>query len=117
MRTTAAGAHEARRRVATLLRCTQRVVDLPLFFDETKCPECRAEGVHRMDLSTGMWSRVTNDTFSYSYGSPVASAVFDPQTKRYYLIHDQFHAQNYLLYLDAIDWRAAGPSCLATPAS
>jgi hypothetical protein len=64
----------------------------------------QAEGVHRMDLATGMWSRVTNDTFSYAYTSPVATAVFDPQTKRYYLIHDAFHAQNYLLYLDATDW-------------
>jgi len=58
-----------------------------------------------MDLSSGLWSRGSNDTISLSYSLPVASAVFDPVARRFYLIHAGFHAQNYLPYLDATDWR------------
>jgi hypothetical protein len=76
----------------------------------------QGEGVHRMDLATGLWTRVTNDTLSYSYTSPVASAVFDPVAKRYYMVHDAFHAQNYLLYLDATDWRVKQTPTYAYPA-
>jgi hypothetical protein len=58
-----------------------------------------------MDLASGLWSRASNDTIDLSYSLPVASAVFDPVAQRFYLIHAGFHAQNFLPYLDATDWR------------
>jgi hypothetical protein len=72
--------------------------------------------IHRMDLSTGLWSRASNDTIDLSYTSPVASAVFDPVAKRFYLIHNAFHAQNYLPYLDANDWRVKQTATYPAPA-
>jgi len=56
-------------------------------------------GIHKMDLSTGMWTRLTGDLadFMWAYES---TAVFDPVDKRYYIIPDSFHRVNYLQYYD-----------------
>jgi hypothetical protein len=61
-------------------------------------------GIHKMDLSTGLWTRVTNDTLSFSYNYE-ASTVFDPGTSRYYFIPDGMHAFDALQYLDLSDQR------------
>jgi hypothetical protein len=61
-------------------------------------------GIHKMDLATGLWSRVTNDTLSFSY-SYESSTVFDPVAGRYYFIVDGFHVYNYLEYLDLADMK------------
>lgn len=70
------------------------------------CVESRqGGGIHKMDLSTGMWTRATNDTLNdwgYSYDSV---AVFDPVAGRYYFIIDSFHVYNFLPYLDLADMR------------
>lgn len=59
-------------------------------------------GVHKMDLATGLWTRVTNDTLSFAYNYE-ASTVFDPAQARYYFLVDGFHINNYLPYLDLAD--------------
>ena len=71
-------------------------------------------GIHRMDLSTGLWTRVTSDlvTFNYSF---VSSAVFDPVANRYYFVRDDFCTENSLQYLDAADWRMKRTQTFAYP--
>jgi hypothetical protein len=56
-------------------------------------------GVHKMDLATGLWTRMTSGIvdFMWSYES---TAVFDPVDKRYYFIPDSFHRTNTLQYYD-----------------
>jgi hypothetical protein len=61
-------------------------------------------GIHRMDLATGSWSRVTGDTLNFSYNYE-ATTVFDAATKRYYFIPDGIHAFTSLQYLDLVDKR------------
>jgi hypothetical protein len=61
-------------------------------------------GIHKMDLSTGLWSRVTNDTLDFGTNYE-ATTVFDPQTSRYYFIPDGFHAFDSLQYFDLADQR------------
>lgn len=73
----------------------------------------QGRGIHRMDLRTGLWTRVTNDTTVSP--SPVAVTVFDPVTKRYYFIHDAMHVENSLQYLDANDWRMKRTTTYAYP--
>ncbi len=61
-------------------------------------------GIHKMDLATGLWTRVTNDTLSF--GSDYeASTVLDPETGRYYFIVDGFHGYTSLPYLDLADMK------------
>jgi hypothetical protein len=71
-------------------------------------------GIHRLDLSTGLWSRVTNDTVTVNWYS--SSVNFDPQTKRYYLIDEAFHTQTSVPYLDATDWRVKRTATYPYPA-
>lgn len=63
-----------------------------------------ASGIHKMDLATGLWSRVTNDTLDFG-SNYEATTVFDPQTSRYYFIPDGFHAFDSLQYFDPADQR------------
>lgn len=72
-------------------------------------------GIHRMDLATGLWTRVTNDLVKFDY-SYVSSTVFDPLTKRYYQIHDAFHVENSVQFLDANDWRMKRTPTFPNPA-
>lgn len=72
-------------------------------------------GIHKMDLSTGLWSRVTNDLLSFSYNFESAT-VFDPVAGRYYFIVDGFHGSNSLQYLDLADWRVKNTPTYPTPA-
>ena len=74
----------------------------------------QGSGIHRMDLDTGLWSRVTDDTLAIA--SPVGSAVFDPVTKRYYFVHTAFHLENSAGYLDATDWRVKRTPTFQYPA-
>lgn len=64
------------------------------------------KGIHKFNLATGLWSRVGDEQVQYFSGySTVASVVFDPVAKRYYFIEEGFHVNNFVLYLDAIDWK------------
>jgi hypothetical protein len=60
-------------------------------------------GIHKMDLDTGLWTRVTNDTLPFAGGEYEASTVLDPQQGRYYFIVDTFHSHTSLPYLDLAD--------------
>ena len=55
--------------------------------------------LHRMDLSTGLWSRLTNDLVDWMW-SAEGSTVFDPVAKRFYVVPESFHRANYLQYFD-----------------
>lgn len=81
------------------------------------CVESRqGGGIHKMDLATGLWTRVTNDTIStwgYSYDS---AAVFDPVAGRYYFLADSYFVYNYLQYLDLADWRVKRTETYPYPA-
>lgn len=59
-------------------------------------------GIHKMDLATGMWTRVTSDTLPFGYDYE-ASTVLDPEQGRYYFIVDNFHGNTSLPYLDLAD--------------
>lgn len=76
----------------------------------------QAGGIHRMDLSTGLWTRVTNDTISaylgYSYN---ANTVYDPVSNRFYFLSDSFFVFNSVAYLDPIDWRVKTTSPTYSP--
>jgi hypothetical protein len=61
-------------------------------------------GIHKMDLATGLWTRVTNDTLSFSYNYE-SSTVYDPVAERYYFILDGLNGTTYLEYLDLSDLR------------
>jgi hypothetical protein len=52
-----------------------------------------------MDLSTGLWTRMTSDVIDPLSASE-GTAVFDPIDRRYYFIPDSFHALNHLQYYD-----------------
>lgn len=56
-------------------------------------------GVHKMDLSTGLWTRMTADKvdFLWAYES---TSVLDTVAQRIYFIPDSFHSRNALQYYD-----------------
>ena len=56
-------------------------------------------GIHKMDLSTGLWTRMTADLADFMWAYE-GTSVFDPVDKRYYVIPDSFHRVNYLQYYD-----------------
>lgn len=63
----------------------------------------RANVAHKFDCATGVWSRAASLATSGA-GGVDASAVFDPVTKRYYSIPENFHATTSMRYLDATTW-------------
>jgi hypothetical protein len=68
------------------------------------CRESGGTGAsHRLDLATGLWTRVSESLFAQIYFE--AMAVFDPETKRYYNVLPNYHAYGYLEYLDGNDWQ------------
>ncbi len=56
-------------------------------------------GIHKMDLSTGLWTRATNETVDL-LSSFETSVIFDPVEQRYYILPDAFHAATHLQYFD-----------------
>ena len=72
-------------------------------------------GIHKMDLATGLWTRVTSDTLYFSYNYE-ATTVFDPVAGRYYFMPDGIHAFTSLQYLDLADKRVKNTPSYAWPA-
>lgn len=60
--------------------------------------------IHKMDLATGLWTRVSDDTLNFGYNYE-AVTVYDPQAGRYYFLPDGFHAFQTMQYLDLADMR------------
>jgi len=60
-------------------------------------------GIHRMDLSTGRWSRATNSVIKDMGYSHESVTVFDPVAGRYYFLPDCYIIFNRLEYLDLAD--------------
>ena len=57
---------------------------------------------HAIDLSTGLWRKVTTNGHVNSLTSRVS--VYDPVTRRYVQIHQLLHAGVALQYIDETDW-------------
>lgn len=73
--------------------------------------------IHKMDLSTGVWSRVTNNTVSFSYGSLDGEfmSVHDTVLNRWYAMHPAIHTENRFPYLDSADWTVKFTPTFAYP--
>jgi hypothetical protein len=72
-------------------------------------------GIHRMDLATGLWTRVTPDLLAFSYNYE-ATTVFDPVAGRCYFMPDGIHAFDGLQYLDLADQRVKKTPTYPMPA-